>query len=98
VSGYEATMIIAIGTALIAMWTHVRFPSLAPTGFRLVLIHWIVAGAALYLIPLSLDAASGTAMTMVALVFVGFPALTYMFLSVIWIFSFLQGMRSGATR
>lgn len=97
-SGHSAVMIIAIGTALIALWTHVRFPKLAPTEFRPALLHWIAAGLAVHLIPFTLESVSGPVKTMLALAIVGLPALTYMFLAVIWFFSVLQGMLRGATR
>lgn len=98
-SGYTAASVIIVGTAVVALWTHLRFPQLVPGDLRRIFLHWIVSGASLHLIPLALTAANGSPpRVLAAMVFVAFPTLTYMFLAVIWLISSLQQAMRGAHR
>jgi hypothetical protein len=99
VNGYTAASIIAIGTALIALWTYFRFPSLTPADFFRVVLHWIVSMVALHLIPPALAAANGSPrLVFLALFLVVIPLLTYMFLAMIWLMTMLQDRMRGAVR
>ena len=98
-NGLAAANIIAVGTALLAAWSYVRLPGLAPSGFRGVLVHFVASMLALQLIPISLAAANGSPYRLfLAVMLVGLPTLTYVFLAVIWLFSFVQQMARGMVR
>jgi hypothetical protein len=86
-------MLVAIGMALNAIWVHVRFPSLAPETMRSAIVHLIAALALLELVPIALRLGlASDEQLMVALVGVAFPALTYIFLSSLWLIRLFHGM------
>jgi len=75
------------GAAAIAVWTDVRFPSIAPTSLRAATLH---IGATLVvaqiLVPLATGAVTGSrALALLATFAVGFPSLVYSLLAAIWV-------------
>ena len=71
---------LVTGAALLAGWTYVRFPGLAPERLGRTLLHVVVASVLLRLSP-----ALGSSLGKFALVFlVVLPALVYALLATIW--------------
>jgi hypothetical protein len=71
---------LAIGAALLAAWTHARFPSLAPERLGRTLAHLVAASVLLNLAP-----GFGQLVGAFAAVFLlVLPALVYALLSAIW--------------
>ena len=78
---------LAAGAGLLAIWVHVRFPSLAPERLGRTILHAATAFALLKLA--ALFGAGST--TMVASVFVFIlPALVYALLCTIWVLQHAQ--------
>lgn len=74
--------ILVSGAAVLALWTHVRFPSLAPDGLPRALVHAVISIALLQLVP-----DSGESVVSAFVVVFGFalPAFVYCFLAAIWL-------------
>lgn len=79
-------VVLTMGAALIALWIDARLPKLAPVKMWRVLMHFVVAFAAIQLIP----GATSNTMIYVALFGVALPALVYCFLSAIWFIKLAQ--------
>ena len=79
-------LVLAAGAGLLAMWTHVRFPALAPERLGRTILHAATAFALLKLT--ALFGESSTAFTLV-FVFV-LPALVYALLCTIWVLQHAQ--------
>lgn len=73
-------LVLAAGAGLLAMWLHVRFPSLAPERLGRMILHAATAFALLKLT--SMFGESSTALTVVFLFVL--PALVYALLCTIW--------------
>ena len=77
---------LAAGAGLLAMWVHVRFPSLAPERLGRTILHAATAFALL-----KLTAVFGESPTAFALVFlIVLPALVYALLCAIWVLQHAQ--------
>ena len=94
--------VLALGAALLALWVHVRFPSLGLMSWRRVLVHVAFAFVVLEALTpgamgalLDLDTSAGVVL---AIVGVALPALTYLFLSSLWILRLAQGLLGGSAR
>jgi hypothetical protein len=74
-------LVLAAGAALLAMWTHVRFPSLAPERIGRTVMHSV---GAFVLLKLAAGAPS-EASVLVPLFLLVLPALVYALLCVIWV-------------
>ena len=74
-----ATLLMALltGAAVLALWVHVRFPQLAPTGFPARLL----AAASAFVLVATLPVAA----TVVSLVGFLLPALAFSFLTALWL-------------
>ena len=79
-------LVLAAGAGLLALWTHTRFPSLAPERLGRTILHAATAFALLKLT--ALFGESSTGMTVV-FVFV-LPALVYALLCTIWVLQHAQ--------
>ena len=77
---------LAVGAGLLAIWTHVRFPSLAPERLGRTILHAATAFALLRMT--ALFGESSTAFTVV-FVFV-LPALVYALLCTLWVLQHAQ--------
>jgi amino acid transporter len=88
-------LLITVGAALIALWTDVRWPALAPERPGLRVLHLVLAlAAAQYVAPALMaallpDGRSATMETIALFAFV-LPSLVYTFLSGIWVLKLLQ--------
>lgn len=80
-------IVLSIGSALLAMWVHARFPKLAPEQLGKTLLHTAVAFALLQLSPGSVESPVMGLMTVVLLVV---PGLSYALLCSIWMLKHLQ--------
>jgi hypothetical protein len=72
---------LAAGAALLALWTHVRFPSLAPERIGRTVIH---SASAFVLLKVAAGVEAG-ATAAVPLFLLVLPALVYALLCVIWV-------------
>ncbi len=77
---------LAAGAGLLAMWLHVRFPSLAPERLGRTILHVLSAFALLHM-----TAMVGDSSTIVAALFLFvLPALVYALLCTIWMIQHAQ--------
>jgi hypothetical protein len=78
-----ATLLMALltGAALLALWVHVRFPQLAPSGFSAR----VLAAASAFVLVGTLPVAA----TVVSLVGFFLPALVFSFLTALWLLQLL---------
>ena len=87
-----------VGTALLAVWAYVRWPSVTPTSLRgaalrlLLAIALLHAGGTLLGVGIEAVAALGALLFVVAVV----PVLTYAFLASIWFMKVLADQMRGA--
>jgi hypothetical protein len=89
-------VVLAVGTALIALWIDFRFPRLGPQGFLGAFIHLLAASiGAQLVVPLGLDTAGNK---MVGVFVIALPALVYVFLTALWIMKVARGAMQGAYR
>ena len=87
------------GAAVLAVWIDFRFPRLAPTELRRVLLHVIGAcGVCIATEMLLMDvAANDAAWRRIGTVFaVDLPVLVYMFIASLWVLKILRGAMSAA--
>jgi hypothetical protein len=78
---------LTVGSALIALWTDQRFPSLTPRGLMRGLLYVCAAGIALAVMgPIATDilAAPSPARVLVTLFAIALPTLTFAFLAALW--------------
>ena len=78
---------LAAGAALLALWTHVRFPSLAPAGLTRTIVHTAIALLLLNAIPFVLALSVNTYLLMFGVVL---PALVYGMLAALWMLKLAQ--------
>ena len=84
-----------LGTAAIALWVDVRFPTIAPADLRGAMLRAGIAMAAGWvLFPPMWDAVSRGSV-LVALFAVAFPCLAYTLLSAVWAIKKLQAAMHG---
>lgn len=76
----------AVGTALLAIWSFLRWPAAAPTSFKEAVLRVVVALLVLQVGGGILDPSIDAARSFAALVVVGIvvPVLTYAFLASLW--------------
>lgn len=72
---------LTVGAASLALWTHVRFPSLAPDRLPRTMLHAALAFAVLMLTPHLLDESA----SLKGIFLVVLPALVYALLGTIWV-------------
>lgn len=85
----DGTFVLALaaGAALLAVWTHARFPALAPERLGRAILHVAVAMLALKVLPLALDSGLNTYL---ALFGAALPALAYALLAALWMLRLAQ--------
>jgi hypothetical protein len=78
---------IALGAALLALWSYVRWPNAAPSNVRGAVLRVLVAFGLLNVGVVPLDAAVGasTGLAVLAVVGVVVPVLTFAFLTALWV-------------
>ena len=86
-SGDTFVLVLAVGAALLAIWTHARVPGLAPAHLGRTALHTALGVLLLHLLPFALD--SGIDVR-VAILGVVLPALTYAMLAAIWMLRLAQ--------
>ncbi len=79
--------VLSVGSALLALWVHARFPKLAPEHVGKTLLHTGVAFALLRLMPGTAESPVIGLLTIVVLVV---PALSYALLCSIWMLRHVQ--------
>jgi hypothetical protein len=87
VDGGGLLLPLALGAALLALWSYVRWPGAAPGSFRGAIVRALLAFGLLQLGTVPLDAAAGTSTGVVVLAVLGviLPVLTFAFLASLWI-------------
>lgn len=80
-------LVLAVGAALLAAWTHARFPSLAPARLGRTVLHTAGAVLVLNLLPFALDSALDVRVSILGVVL---PALVYTMLAAIWMLRLAQ--------
>jgi hypothetical protein len=78
---------LAAGAALLAVWSHVRFPSLAPARLMVTVVHTGIAILLLNATPLALESSINTYVALFGLVL---PTLVYAMLAAIWMLKLAQ--------
>jgi len=95
VSPGVALVAFAFGSAALAVWFYVRFPSLAPTQLKHAIAHVVAAIVIAQLVVswnVRLDVGlEGHAATLVQLFGLLLPVVVYTFLSALWLFALLTG-------
>lgn len=90
---------LAIGAGLLALWVEVRFPKLAPSGLLRIFLNIVAAIACLHIADGLIGAAGDQVAFRFAAVFAtALPALTYVFLSSIWVLRLMQSSLLGSVR
>jgi hypothetical protein len=88
--------VVAVGAAAIALWLHVRMRGRGPRGTKQTLLHVGAAFTLLSAVPafMTVLVGSGESPTrkLAALFLLAFPALVYMFLSIVWFLKMVQSM------
>jgi hypothetical protein len=87
------TSALTAGAALLALWTHARYPALAPERTGSTLLHAALAFVLLVATP----AAGASLATFAGIFLVLLPALVYALLSTIWVLKLAQAAL-GLTR
>lgn len=94
-----ASLLVAIVTAsaLLALWSHLRWPGAAPSRFTDAILRLIAAFALLQVGTFALDAAAGAshAAAVLAVVAVVAPVLAFMFLASLWIMKLFADQLKG---
>jgi hypothetical protein len=90
---------LALGAGALALWVEVRFPKLGPSDWRRVFAH-LVASALVVQFPMVtgmqlLLANDGASWFALASVGVALPAITYLFLSSLWLLRLAQRLLPG---
>jgi hypothetical protein len=91
-------MTLTIGTALLALWSHVRWPGAAPATIRGAVLRMLVAIALLQVGLAVLDLGTGTSPLLTILVVLAalVPVLTYAFLASLWFMKVCVDQMRGA--
>ena len=96
----DATFLIALlaGASLLALWTFVRLPRLAPAGTRGILAHLVIAGIGANVgLPAALGMIAPIESRPAALAVVGvaLPALSYLLLASLWLLQLGRQLLGG---
>jgi len=85
---------IGVGSALLALWVHVRFPKLAPQEYRVAIFHLLGAHiVARSVVPGGMTLFTGR--PFLAVFAVALPGLVYVFLSWLWLIRLAQQSLGG---
>jgi ABC-type transporter Mla maintaining outer membrane lipid asymmetry permease subunit MlaE len=97
-SASQLLMAFAVGTALLALWSFVRWPDIAPTTMKAAFFRLVVAlvllqiGATVLGVGVDLAPTLGPLLVVAAVV----PVLTYAFLASIWFMKLCADQMRGA--
>jgi hypothetical protein len=99
----DATFLVAFlfGASGLACWTFVRFPSVAPSSSRGILVHLVLAGlGANIVLPFALGVVGPveSRLSALAIVAVALPALTYLMLASLWLLQLARQLLGGYNR
>ena len=90
---------LATGCALLALWVEVRFPKLAPEGLLRIFANMLVAVVGMHVAAHLVTLGADQPVTRFGSVFLlALPALTYVFLSTIWVLRLVQSSMQGSVR
>jgi hypothetical protein len=90
---------LAASCALLALWVEVRFPKLAPEGLLRIFANMLVAVVGMHVAAHLVTVGADEPLTRFASVFaLALPALTYVFLSTIWVLRLIQTSLQGSVR
>ena len=90
--------LMLVGASALAVWTHLRFPKIAPLTFTWAVVHLVLSGvAAQFALPFALGSLGPVESRLSALAVVGLslPALTYLMLASLWLLSLARRMLGG---
>jgi hypothetical protein len=92
-------IVFALGAAVVAMWLHLRFPTLASSSVTTITAHMVAAvvGANL-LVPPVLRSAGSDGQLLLLTFAVVLPLVVYMFLTAIWLIRFGQATLARYSR
>ena len=95
----QLLMTLTIGTAVLALWSYVRWPGAAPATMSGAVLRVAIALVLLQIGAGALELGSSAAPSLAILVVVGavIPALTYAFLASIWFLKVCADQLHGAT-
>jgi uncharacterized membrane protein len=92
-------VVFALGAAVIAMWVHLKAPTLGPGDVRGVTLHLVLAVLGVnLLVPYVFRLAESSTGVLAATFAVVLPGLVYMFLAGIWLIRLGQGVLSRYSR
>ncbi len=85
---------IGVGSAVLALWVHMRFPKLAPEEYRIAIFHLLGAHiVARSIVPGGMTLFTGQ--PLVAVFAVALPGLVYVFLAWLWLIRLAQQSLGG---
>jgi len=84
---------LVTGSALLALWLHLRLPRLAPAKLGPAIAHAVVALVALQFLP---NDVASTAWAFAVIFGLALPGLVYVFLASIWCLAALQRLLPGS--
>lgn len=93
--------VLALSSAVLAVWVHVRFPRLAPSNLRVAVIHIVASLLAMQVMTVPAGAMldpDAPQRALVAIFAIVLPALVYSFLAGLWMMKVCQRMLGGALR
>jgi hypothetical protein len=87
-------ILLALGAAAIAVWTHTRFEGLGPSDFRGALFHCGLAlGVGWFVVPLAITVTlTAGAGPLLVLFGIALPSLVYLFLAALWMIKHAQAL------
>jgi hypothetical protein len=94
----QLLMTFTVGTAVLALWSYVRWPGAAPVTFKGAVLRVLIAFLLLQLGSGALDAGVHAAPSLVVIIFVGavVPVLTFAFLASLWFMKVCADQMRGA--
>jgi hypothetical protein len=87
-------ILLSLGAAAIAVWTHARFERLGPRDFRGALLHCGMAlGVGWFVVPLAMKATLAAGASPLLVLFgIALPSLVYLFLAALWVIKHAQAL------
>lgn len=89
---------LAVGAGVLALWVEVRFPQLAPSGVLRIFLNLVAAVAFLHVAESLVTAGDRPVLRLAAVLVAALPALTYVFLSSLWVLRVMQSSLRGSVR
>ena len=96
-AGERSAFAIIIGSAIVALWTDVRFPRLGPVSLPTVVLHLLASAMLLPLAAsfLALGSPEQPLRVLAILFGIVFPALVYIFIAGLWLLKLFGAMIPG---